>query len=308
MVRAAQTMFRGPNFLNIAIPDAAAYLEAELAQIIRPHKLDLYRHDQNGAEGGEGSQSVRLGFVENDYWRHYDALREIIERVRAEYPDLILQQASAGGTRLDLLSAGLFHEHFSSDRACYPYVYRMASGLSVYLPPEILVTPNGMCGPRNQPDLLTMLRGVYALGNTPMIFNAMLPKSVEEFQPGVREKFLHYNRLYKTFIRPLLSTCRVYHHAPVNATGGVESGDWLAMEFISPDRRKGWATIIRLSNTGSDTYPFKPRGLDERAKYSATFDGTGKRKTFEGSVLMRDGLPIRLASEPLSELLLFEAQ
>ena len=34
------------------------------------------------------------------------------------------------------------------------------------------------------------------------------------------------------------------------------------MEFASPDRRKGWATVVRLSNSVWDAYLLKPKGLD----------------------------------------------
>ena len=300
--------FVQPNsVLNLSIKEASAYMEAELAQIIEHHKLDLYRHDFNSPLRGQGSETLRDGFVENDYWRHYESFYGIFERINTKYPDLILQQASGGGSRLDLGTVGRFHEHYTTDRAACPDLYLTANGLSVYLPPEVLVSPNGMAGP-NQPDFVTMLRAVYTLGNTPMIFNAMLPKSIEQFQPGIREKFLHYSNIYKRFIRPLLPTCKVYHHAPVNATGGVESGGWFAMEFGAPSFKKGWGTIIRLSKNGPDTYLFRPKGLDEGERYSVTFDNSGKKETFSGSALMRDGIPIHLEADPCSELLLFEAQ
>jgi hypothetical protein len=297
--------------LNLAIPKAAAYLESELGAIVEHYRLDLYRHDENSPvcdPPGPGSAvTARDGFAESNYWRHYDALYGAFDRLHAAHPQLILQQASAGGYRLDLATAGRFHEHFTSDRATMPWMYRMSSGMSVHLPPEILVSPNGMAWPRDLPDLDTTLRGAFALGNTPMIFNSVLPRSLEEFEPGAREKFLHYAHLYKTFMRPLLPTIKVYHHAPVNATGGVESGDWFAMEFTSPDRRKGWATIIRLSGAGTDTYVFTPKGFDPNQSYAVTFDNTGRTETLGGSDLAGRGLSISPGPERSSELLLFEA-
>jgi hypothetical protein len=98
----------------------------------------------------------------------------------------------------------------------------------------------------------------------------------------------------------------VYHHAPVNATGGVESGDWFAMEFTSPNQQKGWATIIRLAKGASDSYVFKPKGLDGRKEYSVKFDNTGKTQLLDGAALMRDGVSIRLPADRASELLLLE--
>jgi alpha-galactosidase len=293
------------SILNLSIPEAAAYLEAEISRIIDHYLLDLYRHDFNGIERGQGSETVRGGFIENDYWRHYEAFYGISRRLREKYPNLILQQASSGGARSDLATVAHWQEHMSSDLAWHPDIYQMQSGFSVFLPPEIIVFPHGMAGP-DQPDRTTMLRGAYCLGNTPMIFNGMLPKSLEEFKREDREGFLHYANLYKTFIRPMLATTRVYHHAPVNATGGVATGNWLAMEFTSPDRTKGWATIIRLSKTETGDYLFTPKGLASGKRYRITFDNSGETRAVEGDALMRDGVAVRPTPSVASELLLFE--
>ena len=190
------------RILNLAIPEAAAYMKSSVNGIIDQYRLDLFRHDFNAPQQGHGSQTTRDGFVEDDYWRHYDAFYELFRAVHQEYPKVILQQASAGGARLDLETASVFQEQNTSDRAGMPYVYQMLSGLSVFLPPEILVNPNGLANQEDLPDLDTTLRGAFALGNTPMIFNSMLPKSVETLTPAVREKYLHYVTLYKEFISP----------------------------------------------------------------------------------------------------------
>ena len=297
------------SILNLAIPEAAAYLETELSRIVEHYKLDLYRHDFNSPLLRQGSETQRDGFVECDYWRHYDALNSMLARLHTKYPNVIIHQASAGGTRLDLSSVAYWEENYTSDRVSYPYVYQMLSGLSVYLPPEILVTPHGMAGnAKNQPDLETMLRGAYTLGNTPMIFNGMLPKSLEEFTPEEQKQFRRYSELYRNFIRPMIALTKVYHHAPVNAAGGVESGNWFAMEFTSPDKTKGWATIIRLSKDAPTSYLLKPKGLDPRRQYKVTFDNTRQMKVMNAATVMQDGLRTQTTEQVASELLLFEAQ
>ena len=138
-------------------------MESELTGLIEGLQLDIYRHDQNLGGGRDGSATLREGFLESDWWRHHAAFYAICDRIRARHPDLILQQASGGGTRLELATLAHWDENYTSDRVAYPYVYQMASGLSVYLPPETLVTPIGMAGNcRNQPDFVTQLRAVYA--------------------------------------------------------------------------------------------------------------------------------------------------
>jgi len=114
--------------------------------------------------------------------------------------------------------------------------------------------------------------------------------------------------MYRDFIRPMLATDKVYHIARVNADGGVESGNWFAMEFTSPDRHKGWAVVIRLSNDASQNYLLKLRGLDSTKNYNITFDSTGATRAVSARFAEREGLPIQLGTNTRSELLLFKIQ
>ena len=299
--------------LDLAVPEAAEYLESQLTRIIEHYGLDLYRHDSNGivhsppgAGGGQTPRS-RARMIESDYLRYYDAFYGIFDRLRAGYPQLILQQASAGGYRLDLATVGAFHEHFTSDAGGQLNSLRRLAGLSVFLPPEILVNAFGLSQPKDMPDLDTSLRAAYALGLTPMFFTTILPKSIAEFGREERGRYTHFADTYRSFIRPLLGACRIYHHAPVNAAGGVESGDWLAMEFTSMDKTKGWATVIHLVKAEGQ-YLLKPRGLDGKLEYAVTFDNAGARRALPGKNLMRQGLRIHAKPDQCSELLLFEAR
>jgi hypothetical protein len=159
------------------------------------------------------------------------------------------------------------------------------------------------------------------------------PRSAAELSPQRKARFHHYARIYKEFIRPLLPTCKVYHHEPVNARGGVESSPWFALEYASPDRTKGWALIVRMRNGKGDlfvhkyhnevtqdtavspddiyredTYTFLPRGLDPAKRYRVTLDALDTVLSVDGLRLIQDGLPVRLENVGLSELLLFEAE
>jgi alpha-galactosidase len=298
----------GPPVLDLADPAAASYMQSTIEAMVKQYGLDLYRHDFNSPWQDEGLTTESDGFVEAQYWRHYQAFDDVFSRIHRDFPDLILQQASAGGTRMDLGTVARFSENYTSDRVSMPYVYRMLAGYSVYLPPESLIAPVGMALPEERPDLDTMLRSLFALGNTPMVFNSLIPKTAAEITTDIREKFLHYTTLYKRFIRPMLPSVRVYHHAPVTADGGVDSGNWFAMEFGSPDHRQGWALVIRLSPKASPGYLLEPRGLDPSKEYEVTFDSTGAREVENGSQIRQHGLRISLSNDTISELVLFEAK
>jgi alpha-galactosidase len=323
----------GPrNILDLTIPAAASWMEAEICRLIERYQLDLYRLDYNPGFTHDGPATLRHGIPESNYWRYYEAFYDLYERLAGRYPDLILQQCAAGGARNDLGTASRFHETYLTDGLSLPRELQVYSGLSLALPPEVFVILHGADGgigmgkPQN---LDTVLRLTFSL-STPQIFVGSVAPSVAALSPQRRERFLHYARIYKEFIRPLLATCRVFHHAPVGPQSGVESGPWFAMEYATPERTRGWATIARLRNGpgdryvykypnqgldpgpaaapyAGDTFVLKPRGLDPGMTYRVTFDSLDAAVAVSGWDLLREGVPVRLENAGMSELLLFEA-
>jgi len=302
--------FGAKNVVKLSIPEAAEWVESEAIRLIEEYDLDLFRLDYNPVYTYEGPETPRDGFMENNYWRYYEAFYGIFERIHKKYPDLILQQCSAGGARNDLGAASRFHEDYLTDGLWIPNVLRSYCGQTLGLPPESFVIAFGAYG---QPttgrpgNLDTHLRSTFSL-STPLFFAGMVGPDVERMAPERLEKHRRYAGIYKEFIRPLLPACRMYHHAPVSSRGGVDSSGWFAVEFAAPDRSKGWATVVRIGESDTDTCLFKPSGLDMGKTYRVRFDAADASLTLSGLEMVRDGLPVRLKSLASSELLLFEAE
>ena len=216
----------GPKkILDLTKPECAAWMEAEICRIIDEYELDLYRLDYNPLFTFEGSETLRDGLMENNYWRYYEAFYAIYERIQNKYPNLILQQCAAGGARNDLGTTSRFHEIYLTDSLWMPHVLRNYSGQTLGQPPERFVIAIGAPGWKGHLD--TYLRSTFTL-STPSIAWGPSP-DVKQLNPLVRDRFIHYANLYKGFIRPLLATCKMYHHAPISSRSGVTSGGWFAM-------------------------------------------------------------------------------
>jgi alpha-galactosidase len=298
--------------LNLARPEVARWMEGQLCEIIEKNKLDLWRLDFNTPTSAtfEGATSQCGTIKENNFWRYYDAFYGVFDRIHAKYPDLILQQAACGGGRNDLGTAARFHEQYLTDGLRVPYEIQNYCGQTLALPPETFIIAHGADGGGgvgHAENLETNLRILYTL-STPWLFAGIIGPSVAEMNPVRTEQFHHYSELYKQFIRPLLPTCKVYHHTPVSADSGVESSGWFAMEYAAPERTKGWATLIRIGKSNTPEYHFRPRGLDPRKSYHLTVDSLGSTVPVTGWELMREGIPVRLETLGSSELLLFEAR
>ena len=295
--------------INLAIPEARAWVESEIVRTIEQYDLDLFRVDYNAEETGGGLTTVQLGQPENNYWRYYEACYGMYGRIRQRFPKLLLQQCAGGGARNDLGMMRYFHENYLTDGLSIPKEHMSYAGQTLAFPPEqftILHGATGHISPGYPENFDTILRTSYTLG-TPQIFSGIVAPSLADLTPVRRDRFLHYADLYKDFIRPELATCRMYHHAPVSDTGGVEDGAWFAVEFASKDCDKGWATIVRIGPCDSNTYTFRPRGLDLKRRYKVRLDGLDCEMEASGMELMQ-GIPVRLEAMAMSELLLFEAQ
>jgi alpha-galactosidase len=299
----------GPKqILNLTIPEAAAWMESEICRLIEQYELDLFRLDYNPHFTFEGPSTARDGITENNYWRYYEAFYDIYERVHEKYPDVILQQCAAGGGRNDLGVISRFHEPYLTDGLWQPHVLQNFAGQTLAFPPENFVIALGACGRwavARPGNLDGHLRSTFTM-STPMLFAGMVAPNLDQMPPGRIERHVHFARIYKEFIRPLLATCKLYHHAPISSRAGVTASGWLALEYGTPDRTKGWATIVRIGPSDSDRYLLLPRGLDRGKRYRVTFDSSGETATLDGWELVRDGVPVYLESVLSSELLLFE--
>ena len=134
------------NSLKINKPEVAEYVYKESQRVIEEYDLDLFRIDYNAVGTGQGSVTLKDGFVENDHWRYYENTFHLFEQLHQEYPDLILQQCSCGAARNDYATVSKFHEAYLTDGLRIPRIFQVFSGHSLALPPEILMILAGADG------------------------------------------------------------------------------------------------------------------------------------------------------------------
>ena len=285
--------------LDLTKPEVAEWVESEIVRVIERYDLDLFRLDYN-INVYEGGQRVQDGFLENTLWRHYEAFYGIMDRIRQKFPDLIIENCSSGGGRNDLGMLSRSHHTWLSDRHQAPRGLKILNGMSMAIPPEmcsrIFGTHHWHQGLRGDIDfqLRVPLFGHYCIsGFTP---------SPKDTGRAARDRIVHYVDLYKSFVRPMLPTCRVFHHTPA-----LEGEEWCVLEYAAPDASRAMAGIFRIAGTGSNEYHFWPRGLAPETSYRVTFDNTGTVGQIKGQELIREGLFIQLDSPLTSELLLFES-
>ena len=297
----------GGGTLNLSHPDCAAWLEAEINRIVDEYGIDMFRLDYNFYPG-RGGENARDGFTESGFWRHYEVLYGIFDRLRERHPELLLENCAGGGGRKDLGIAARFHTYWTSDWQLLPRTVAVLNGVSLFLPPERL---NRLAGVGQSAqlhgDLDTQLRvplfAHYAIsGVTP---------ARDVWNPRQRERVIHAIRLYKEFVRPWLPTCRVYHHTPELIGRGRcaacgEPQGWCVLEYAAADGARAMVGLFRLAGEGDPMWHFRARGLERGARYRVTWDNTGQSAEIDGWRLANDGLLVTCERPLTSELLLLE--
>jgi alpha-galactosidase len=291
---------RGERILNLDLskPEVALYVEDTIIGLIERYQLDCYRLDYN-ISTGEGGDAERCGFRENVLWRYYDAFYGVFEHVRQRFPDILLENCSSGGGRTDIGIMSRFHFTQVTDRWSPAPQLKIMNGLSLALAPELCMPLIGAISD-GVADIDFMLRiGLFGHFTTSGIFPTMA-----ERHRAARERWKHAIELYKSFVRPMLSSCRMYHHTPVQRQ--TDEGEWVVLECTSEDCSRGYAAVFRLGGADSDSYVFRARGLDMSRRYRVTYDSSAQCREVDGGALVDDGLRVRVPSPYTSELLLFE--
>ena len=295
MTRRGQSI---PN-LDLSKPEVASYLEDTITGLVEKYRLDCFRLDYN-ISVGEGGEAQRGGYTENVLWRYYDALYGIFDRLHQRYPELLLENCSSGGGRTDLGIMSRFHWTQVTDRWAPGPTLKIINGMTLSLPPELCETLLGAITD-GVADIDFMLRiGLFGHFCVSGIF-----PTLGERQTAARERWRHTINLYKTFVRPMLSTSRLYHHTPIQRQ--TEAGDWVVLECASDDGHCAYAGIFRLGDAAGESYVFRPRGLDPSRTYRLTYDTRGYTRSIDGGRLMDEGVQVRVAAPFTSELLTFEA-
>jgi len=277
-------------------------MEAAIDRLIAEHQLDFFRLDYNIGNVGPAGYSLQSGYVENDYWRYYEALYSSYERLRARHPNVIFENCASGGARSDLGMLRYFNHTWITDWQIAPRAFSITNGMTIALPPERVDRLLGM-GQSGQRAAELDFQARLLLFVHPTI--GWLHIRGARPNPLQLARVRHMVELYKQFVRPFHATSRIYHHTPV--VEGFEPHGWGVIELAAQDRSRALTGLFRLGDPAEPAYLLRFRGLDLGRRYRVTFDNSGDCVELDGFTLTRVGVPVRLESALTSELLLVEA-
>jgi alpha-galactosidase len=286
--------------LDLTNPAAAKWMEEQIGRVISANQCDFFRLDYN-TDPRRGIKRVQDGYVENGYWRYYQTLYAIYDRLRARFPEVVFENCASGGSRSDIGMSRRFDHTDVTDWQIAPRSFLITNGMSLALPPEHMDRLVGGQDGQSAAEYAFQWRTVVFM--QPKV--AFLYPRGAQPNPVFMERTKHWVELYKNFIRPFLGSSRVYHHTP--EVTGFDPHGWGVLEMAAEDRTRAICGLFQLAAASAPEYRLRWRGLDRSRRYQVTFDNSGETIPVDGFTLMNEGITVRLEGALTSELLTCQA-
>jgi alpha-galactosidase len=255
---------------------------AKLFALIDRVRPDYLKWDSNlwvnCDRGGHGHGSFDGPFT------HTQALYGILADLRARYPDLLIENVSGGGNRLDFGMLAFTDTAWMDDRTSpSSHVRHNLEGLSFAFPPGYLLSfakddegETIVAGPGLPFILRSRMPGILGLSYRT---DTLGDDTAADIAAEITR--------YKT-VRDIVADA---NGTLLSAQAPAEENGWDVLQELSPDAVQG--IIFAFKETNDDgTILVRPRGLLPDASYDVESFDTGPIGSATGEALMRDGLEI----------------
>ena len=228
---------------------------------------------------------------------YHHGLENVLKRIRAKYPDLVLQACGGGGGRVNYGTMPYFDEVWVSDNTDALQRLYIQYGTSLFYPP-IALAQHVSASPNHQTGRVIPMKFRFDVAMTGRLGMEMQPSAMT---PGEKEFAKNAISEYKA-IRDIVQNGDLYHIISPYDRKGVAS-----QISVSPDKNRGVFFAFKLENFRYQQIPrFHMAGLNPGKTYrireingkSSPLDG----KQAKGSLLMDAGFELPLDGEYASRV------
>jgi alpha-galactosidase len=276
-----------PNgLLNLGLHEAQDWAIATYERLIQAYGLKWIFYDNNINprpywDAHESAQ--RRGRMQHDYIR---GVWRVWEEVVRRHPDVVFENCSSGGRRIDLGTLARAHCSFTSDQFRDAHMIRYQfSGANTVLPGARIL--NAICkGLESYPDC------AWHANFAGMI---CISEGVEGWSPGLKQQAARHFEVYKTIRRFLDKDYYPLFPQPQSLEA------WDGWQFHDPEADEGFVLVFRVHSPDETATPAL-HAIRRDADYLLTDPYTGEERTMAGNGLADTGLQIALPLEGTSLL------
>lgn len=306
-LRPAYTDDKTGSIIDMANPEAAAWVEEQIARVLTETKADLFRLDYNIGTREIFVKGERDGRRYCNTLAYYDAVYKMYRSLRLRFPNVFFENCAGGGGRTDLGMMKSFNHTWVSDWQVAPRSFAITNGMTMALPPECVDRLASGMTSHTKASLDFQLRQTLFGKPTTNSYNAV----GSDFNETMLDFVKHCYDIYKDFVRPYSADSMMYHHTP--ECFGVDPSGVGIIERASADRDRSLIGVFALANaSGRDEVIVRPRGISPSGWYKVVLDNEQlKDAEYEAPIvggyeLVQNGISVRLGGSLTSELIILE--
>jgi alpha-galactosidase len=292
-------------------PEVQAWAFDTLDRLVVEHGADWIKLDFN-LDPGAGCNRTDHGHGEGDgLFAHYRGYYAMLDRFRERHPDVMLENCSSGGLRIDLEMLRHLHTTFLSDPDWPEHSLQLFWGATLMLAPDAclrwsygdwltthraqLFNPHDPALQPHQFDYYTRIAMMSGFG---------ISQRLPDLPAWVAERLADHVQTYRELIRPFVRSADFYRRTDQPKRWG-EGDRWAAFQFAMPDTTQHLIFVFRLPG-GEPTRTISLCGLVDDRLYSLRWLGEDRSEQQTGRDLMQNGITFDGFREEESALVLID--
>ena len=263
-------------------------------------KWDANRHVENA-----GSEYLPED-KQSHFWIDYtQGFYKVMERIRAKYPDVLIQACASGGGRVEYGALKYFDEVWTSDNTEALSRARIQYGTSLFYP-AVVMGSHVSATPNHQTGNITPIKFRFDIACAGRLGMELQPKRMDDAEKRFARKAVASYKAY----RDIVMEGDLYRiGTPYDDTG------YYGMMYVSKDKKKAVLFTYCIRYQSRTLIPkFRLHGLDAKTRYTVREQNTDKKRfwfdggTFTGEYLANAGINPNLSKIYDSAVFVLEAQ
>ena len=263
-------------------------------------KWDANRHVENA-----GSEYLPED-KQSHFWIDYtQGFYKVMERIRAKYPDVLIQACASGGGRVEFGAMKYFNEVWTSDNTEALSRTRIQYGTSLFYPATVMGS-HVSATPNHQTGNITPIKFRFDIACAGRLGMELQPKRMDDAEKRFARKAVASYKAY----RDIVMEGDLYRiGTPYDDTG------YYGMMYVSKDKKKAVLFTYCIRYQSRTLIPkFRLHGLDAKTRYTVREQKTDKKRfwfdggTFTGEYLANAGINPNLSKIYDSAVFVLEAQ
>jgi alpha-galactosidase len=240
--------------------------------------------------------------------RHYEGLYKLLDQIRLDFPELLIEACSSGGLRIDLGLARHVHCFFLSDPDYTEHHLQVLWGAARMLPPlAILHWPWSWWRGDYEPSKLDWskleVESFDVMMRSAMVHRLGISYPLPKLPERLRQRLGHHLRVYKTHIAPIIASATLtpLTESSLRGNRGERNPAWQLTSHKDGGQEVHLVMSVKLEKDAKSS-TFRPAHLSADKHYIVTDLETTASASFLGKEITAQTLA-RLAGEASSWIL-----